>query len=129
MTARALFAHLPSVDQIIHHPLQQALIAQYGKVHLTAMVRQLQQEARETIRTQQQLPCLLARSEPLVSKALILDRFSQHLTHALAPKHQQGLKRVFNLTGTILHTNLGRASTSRSGHQSRHSSYALSVDT
>ncbi|MCG3843685.1 L-seryl-tRNA(Sec) selenium transferase [Photobacterium damselae] len=109
MTARALFAHLPSVDQIIHHPLQQALIAQYGKVHLTAMVRQLQQEARETIRTQQQLPSWLASSEPLVSKALILDRFSQHLTHALAPKHQQGLQRVFNLTGTILHTNLGRA--------------------
>ncbi|MGD6737234.1 SelB C-terminal domain-containing protein [Photobacterium leiognathi subsp. mandapamensis] len=63
MTAQALYAHLPSVDLILNHQSQQALINQYGKEHITALVRQLLDQARDSIKQQQQLPLWLTLNE------------------------------------------------------------------
>ncbi|PSV37805.1 L-seryl-tRNA(Sec) selenium transferase [Photobacterium sp. GB-27] len=114
MTAQALYAHLPSVDLILNHELQQPLIHQFGKEHITTLVRQLLDQARETIRDQQQLPQWLTLNEcdglALSQQKLArINLFSHHLAQSTQPLQHQGQRRVFNLTGTILHTNLGRS--------------------
>ncbi|WP_305369750.1 L-seryl-tRNA(Sec) selenium transferase [Photobacterium leiognathi] len=114
MTAQALYAHLPSVDLILNHQSQQALINQYGKEHITALVRQLLDQARDSIKQQQQLPLWLSLNECdglalTQQKQQRIALFSEQLAQVAQPLGSKGQRRVFNLTGTILHTNLGRA--------------------
>lgn len=82
---------LPSVDQVLNWPVSRELVAAHGR----PLTKQTIISELEQLR-QQGLPC-----EP--------DQFAEsvqdHLLRLLAPS----LRKVFNLTGTVLHTNLGRA--------------------
>lgn len=80
----------PSVDAVLQRPAVAALIAPYGRRPLVAAVRALLQEARE-------------------GRAFDDAGFADTLSRRLAARQALGLKPVFNLTGTVLHTNLGRA--------------------
>ncbi len=91
-------ARLPSVDRVLCDPLARTLSAEYGASATTAAVR--------------------AALDALRPAALAGDAAAEHLTpEAVAAQAQQRLaaqfaprlKAVFNLTGTVLHTNLGRA--------------------
>ncbi len=91
-------ARLPSVDRVLSTPLARTLSAEYGASSTTAAVRAALDELR---------PAALAgeaTAEHLAPEA-IATRAQQHLAERFAPR----LKAVFNLTGTVLHTNLGRA--------------------
>jgi L-seryl-tRNA(Ser) seleniumtransferase len=83
---------LPSVDEVTRLPAAAASIEQFGRTAFVDAVRGVLSEARA------------ARSGPLSGDEVA------RLAHAqLEADNRSSLRPVFNLTGTILHTNLGRA--------------------
>ena len=91
-------ARLPSVDRVLSTPLARALSAEYGASSTTAAVRTALDALRPAALAGEAAAAQLA-PEALAAQA------QQHLAARFAPR----LKAVFNLTGTVLHTNLGRA--------------------
>ena len=98
MSDMPCFHHLPSVDRLVHWPSVAPLLADYGRTAVLAATRDL----LDTLR--QSTPQPEANPSPFTEAAL-----SAQLAERLARCHAARLKRVFNLTGTVLHTNLGRA--------------------
>ncbi len=86
-------AALPSVDRILRLPQVAALVREFGRRPTTEAVRAAIAESREAVATDR------------ASNAAIAAR-AQELVAAGA---QPSLRPVINLTGTVLHTNLGRA--------------------
>lgn len=89
---------LPSVDRLLGSPAIGALIARYGRPLVTATVRELLDAQRQE---------LAGNSES--APAFDPERFTDACATLLRVRTQPSLRPVFNLTGTILHTNLGRA--------------------
>jgi L-seryl-tRNA(Ser) seleniumtransferase len=85
-------ATLPSVDRLLQRHESEALIAGHGRPAVTDAIRAVLAEIRSD-------------PQPLPDSDVILDRVAQRLEAAARPS----LRPVFNLTGTVLHTNLGRA--------------------
>ena len=98
MPLRSLYSRLPSVDRLLAHPLVERIIDRHGSAALTEAVRQTLDEARRHIRDHQALPAW-ADDEQLIRLASKKVSARQHLK----------MRPVYNLTGTVLHTNLGRA--------------------
>ena len=91
-------ARLPSVDRVLSTPLARALSAEHGASSTTAAVR----AALDALR-----PAALAGG--LAADALAPEAIAQRVQEQLRARLEPRLKAVFNLTGTVLHTNLGRA--------------------
>lgn len=91
-----LYSQIPSTDRLLRDEAFASLLTTYGHRRVTQTLRQLQDEARAAIRDAQRLP---AWCENWAQAAL--QRLEQESSHAL--------RSVFNLSGTVLHTNLGRA--------------------
>ncbi|WP_235845023.1 L-seryl-tRNA(Sec) selenium transferase [Cupriavidus agavae] len=91
-------ADIPSVDRLLNLPALQPLLDQYGRAPATATLRRL----LDTLRAR-------AVAGELTRQALAEPALVQALAARLAREHQPRLRAVFNLTGTVLHTNLGRA--------------------
>ncbi|MBI3374083.1 MAG: L-seryl-tRNA(Sec) selenium transferase [Betaproteobacteria bacterium] len=94
-----ILAALPSIDRVLMLGPVEALIAQYGRAAVVAAVRGEVDRLRTMLGEQGE--AMLAEAAPERIAAQVAAR----LQSAAAPT----LKRVFNLSGTILHTNLGRA--------------------
>ncbi|MFZ6864147.1 L-seryl-tRNA(Sec) selenium transferase [Undibacterium sp. Ji67W] len=90
--------HLPSVDKV----LQEAgtLIERHGRSRILRALQSLLSELRTTALTHDE-----SKSEVAPGIADILKQVEVRLAQQDSPK----LKKMFNLTGTVLHTNLGRA--------------------
>ena len=86
----------PSIDRVLNWTAVASLIAEYGREPVLAGTRSLLDSARQAARN----GGLVDYTEPTLAA-----RLAAHL----AQQHEPRLKRVFNLTGTVLHTNLGRA--------------------
>ena len=84
-------AALPAVDLILRSDDGCALIARYGRALVLDAVRAALAERRNS-------------GEAASVSAIVADS-NNRLLHLLRPSQ----RRVFNLTGTVLHTNLGRA--------------------
>ena len=93
---RALYTRLPAIDRLLRDPAFSSLLVQHGHSQVVTQLRQMLDEAREQIRQCQTLPDW---SHDWLSAC------AQRLTAS----RQSALRPVFNLTGTVLHTNLGRA--------------------
>ncbi|WP_231907130.1 L-seryl-tRNA(Sec) selenium transferase [Comamonas aquatica] len=89
---------LPSVDKLLHTPALQALQQQYGTSSTTDAVRQVLEGLRPALRDG-------SLHADQVTETALVQATAQRLTERFAPR----LRSVFNLTGTVLHTNLGRA--------------------
>ena len=89
---------IPSVDRLLNQPAIAALAAQYGRTLALAGLRAELEERR---------PAALAGT--LDAAELEPESLAAALARRLAAQAQPRLKPVFNLTGTVLHTNLGRA--------------------
>jgi L-seryl-tRNA(Ser) seleniumtransferase len=88
-------AQLPSVDRLLSHAAVQSLIEIHGRAVATRVVRATLDAAREAMRN----------GAPLPDAGALLQKVGAGATALATPK----LRPVFNLTGTVLHTNLGRA--------------------
>ena len=82
----------PSLDKLLDSPTLRSLTELHGRTSVTAAAR----EALEGWRAD-------------ASQAFDTTAFEQRLAHKLDVQAAMHLRPVFNLTGTVLHTNLGRA--------------------
>src|SRR5690606_15590602 len=89
---------IPAVNTVLNAPELAPLLDQYGRTRVTAVLR-----AHLDALRQQALQGQLTRSS--LSVAAMRDE----LAGLLAADSHSRVRRVFNLTGTVLHTNLGRA--------------------
>jgi L-seryl-tRNA(Ser) seleniumtransferase len=87
---------LPSVDQVLRANSGALAVERFGRPAAVAAVRQTLNEARRTLHAGRALQC---QPDALANAALA----------RLAINAKSSLRPVFNLTGTVLHTNLGRA--------------------
>lgn len=90
-------AALPSVDRLLRKGETQPLIAHFGLVAVTTAVREVLGDLRTALKRPGQ--------SPDISDTGIGTQVSARLGNQAQPS----LRPVFNLTGTVLHTNLGRA--------------------
>ena len=92
----ASLAALPSVDRLLKNETAKRLIQESGRAPMTDVIRRVLAAVREEF---------AAGGTAEVTDVQLLDRVAAEL-HAMA---RPALRPVFNLTGTVLHTNLGRA--------------------
>jgi L-seryl-tRNA(Ser) seleniumtransferase len=93
-------AALPSVDKLLQHPALQAAQTAHGKTACTEAIRAVLAQLRSAVRAED-AAFDVARLAPEAIAAAVCSA----LTQRFAPQ----LRAVFNLSGTVLHTNLGRA--------------------
>ena len=89
-------ASIPSVDRLLRAEAAQSLIAEYGRTVVADAIRAVLQAVRAGA---------AAGGTVDVTDADVLARARD----VIAVQTRPSLRRVFNLTGTVLHTNLGRA--------------------
>src|SRR5919201_846512 len=94
---KASLASLPSVDRLLRAPWATALVAEHGRPHVTDAIRAVLVE----LRANGGAAALAESIDDSILRVRIIDR--------LAAMTQPSLRPVFNLTGTVVHTNLGRA--------------------
>ncbi|MEN9434306.1 MAG: hypothetical protein RLZZ422_1895 [Pseudomonadota bacterium] len=93
--ARALWQQLPAVDRILNTPQASTWQSQYGRSEVLYATREVLAQIRNELITQSTAPDLNQ----------VLSRIECFIQARAKPN----LRPVFNLTGTVLHTNLGRA--------------------
>lgn len=98
-TQQSLHASIPSVDKMLRLDAVVALAEQFGRQPAADAVRASIAEARTALRENGEAALDQLGEDHLVAEV------GRRLQQAAAPS----LKTVFNLTGTVLHTNLGRA--------------------
>ena len=86
---------LPGVDRILQDAQATKLINTYGRTALTAVVRIVLKNWRDNISDQNRDP---------PTHSVLLKQAADYLA-----RRNYGLRRLINLTGTVIHTNLGRA--------------------
>ncbi|MBI4206136.1 MAG: L-seryl-tRNA(Sec) selenium transferase [Betaproteobacteria bacterium] len=96
--AQAARRALPSVDRLLKSEAVGDLIARYGRPLVVETVRALLDEQRAAIAAS-------GESQASFDEAAFITACGAQLAAQTRPS----LRRVFNLTGTVLHTNLGRA--------------------
>jgi len=87
---------IPSVDSLLNEQSSKDLIFEYGRIAVTKAIRETLQAYRKNYST---APQKIPTMKNLVSEV------KRYLAESFSPS----LKPLFNLTGTVLHTNLGRA--------------------
>ncbi len=92
----SLYSQIPSTDRLLRDEAFTPLLTEFGHSRVAEILRQLQDEARDDIRQVQALP------------AWCRD-WAQATYQRLMDESASALRPVINLTGTVLHTNLGRA--------------------
>jgi L-seryl-tRNA(Ser) seleniumtransferase len=95
---RASAADIPSLDRLLNRPALAELLTRYGRTQVTATLRTHLQDLRGR-----------AVAGTLERIALTDEAIARSLESALTEAARPHLRPVFNLTGTVLHTNLGRA--------------------
>lgn len=95
-----LLSALPPVDRLLGNSATASLIEKYGRDEVVRGLRSVLDEARLRLREAQVTDAVKAPQE-----SELLVRCSDWLASRASPK----LRPVMNLTGTVLHTNLGRA--------------------
>lgn len=97
--AKNLLRELPSVDRLLKHPSCERLLNRFNREYVTRKCRESLEDLRHGLRQGKSIP-----SQEL-HENFILTRIESQIASDGVPK----LNRVINATGTLLHTNLGRA--------------------
>ncbi|MBB4349864.1 L-seryl-tRNA(Sec) selenium transferase [Aliirhizobium cellulosilyticum] len=95
MPGLADLRHLPSVDRMMNLPSIAPLIERHGRVVVTDELRGVLVDIREAVKAGAEVPDEAGVLASLISRLGYLEK--------------SNLRPLFNLTGTVLHTNLGRA--------------------
>lgn len=104
MSQSALFRLLPSLDELLRHPVIEALVQHEGRSATIAAAR----AALEQLRTD-----ITAGKLDEAQLGSRLDELPRTVEQRLRQSLAFSLRPVINATGVILHTNLGRAPLSR----------------
>lgn len=99
MDSQTLYSRLPSIDKLLLQPDLADALQRHGREAVLRALRQRLDLARRHIREHGRLPDWASEEAPLLNV----------VRQALAERQQMQMRPVFNLTGTVLHTNLGRA--------------------
>jgi L-seryl-tRNA(Ser) seleniumtransferase len=91
---------LPAVDKLLQHPRTAGLLTEHGRTATTEAIRAALADARA-----QWLAAPAENGAESATPDALIDDARARLQRRFAPR----LQAVFNLTGTVLHTNLGRA--------------------
>ncbi len=94
--SKAAFRELPAIDRVLSLPTVRVLVAAHGHTFVAAAVRRQVEGWRAD---------LAGGDVPPLDNATIAAAVERDVATRMAP----ALKAVINLTGTVLHTNLGRA--------------------
>jgi L-seryl-tRNA(Ser) seleniumtransferase len=94
-----LLREIPSVDRLLKHANCEVLLARYNRDYITQKCREVLDELRGEIKRDASL------SSGDIEDEAVIKRLEAHIRAESVPGHV----RVVNATGTILHTNLGRA--------------------
>jgi L-seryl-tRNA(Ser) seleniumtransferase len=89
---------IPSLDRMLREPALAGLLAGFGHSELAVALRVQLDTLRQRV-----LAGIAAGTE------FTPEFIAAHLQERLRARQQASLRAVFNLTGTVLHTNLGRA--------------------
>jgi L-seryl-tRNA(Ser) seleniumtransferase len=95
---RALMARVPSVERVLASAEFEAVIAGYGRTQTLAVLRETLDAWRAD-----------AQAGRASVDALSDAQLARTVDARLAKRARSSVRSVFNLTGTVLHTNLGRA--------------------
>ncbi|WP_108944723.1 L-seryl-tRNA(Sec) selenium transferase [Shewanella halifaxensis] len=98
-STQALYRCLPAMDSLLLIPQVIGFIEQQGKPWIKSLLAQMLQDARRQIASHHSLP----------NWCLDLGDISTELAERIVKAQRQSMSPVINLTGTILHTNLGRS--------------------
>lgn len=90
---------VPSIDELLRSEHASVLVDAYGREMITALLREVANEVRGELLADGEVALNKARPEAIC--AVAAERAASAMSNTLKP--------VFNLTGTVLHTNLGRA--------------------
>ena len=97
-TVANLLREIPSVDGLLKHTRCETLLARYNREYVTGKCREIVDELRAELRQGK------GYTDELKEEAILI-RVEKRILADSSPGHV----RVVNATGTILHTNLGRA--------------------
>ena len=100
--ATANLRQLPSVDEVLRTATAKAAIERFGRSAVVGAVRDVISQSRAG-------GTVPGGTEDVIGAAAAL----------LEARQKPGLRPVFNLTGTVLHTNLGRALLAESADRGR----------
>ncbi|MGO9933100.1 MAG: L-seryl-tRNA(Sec) selenium transferase [Steroidobacteraceae bacterium] len=89
---------IPSLDRLLNDTVFAPLLARYARTQVTAALRGEVERLRQR-----------AVSGGLPADALSAEAIARSVGSSLERRTRPRLRAVFNLTGTVLHTNLGRA--------------------
>ena len=89
-------SQLPSIDRLLNATAAGVLLAEYGRDEVKRVARQTLGSLRDAIRAQQVVN-------------LGIESICLSIRQRIEDDAREGIRRVFNLSGTLLHTNLGRA--------------------
>ena len=95
-----LLRELPSVDRLLNHPRAASWQARLDREYIRRQCRDVLDALRNAVRR---------GGESIAAADLDEDAILARVERRIALDEQPGLDRVVNATGTILHTNLGRA--------------------
>jgi L-seryl-tRNA(Ser) seleniumtransferase len=96
--APARASDIPSLDRLLTDPVFAPLLTKYARTQVTGALRGELERLRER-----------AVGGDLRADALGAQAIARHVDAELERRTRPQLRAVFNLTGTVLHTNLGRA--------------------
>ena len=94
----AVLARVPSVERVLSSAPLQPLLADHGRTRVLNAVRAELERWRTA-----------AQHDPMAAEPLDEPRIAAAVARTLAAQSAGAVRAVFNLTGTVLHTNLGRA--------------------
>ncbi|KVP93564.1 L-seryl-tRNA(Sec) selenium transferase [Burkholderia ubonensis] len=94
----ALLARVPSVERVLSSAPLQPVLDEYGRTRVLQAVRAELERWRTA-----------AQHDPAAAELLDETRIAAAVARTLAAQSAGAVRSVFNLTGTVLHTNLGRA--------------------
>lgn len=99
-----LYRHIPPVDEVLKKPAMESLAQKIPRTMLLSAVREAAGRLRDELKSGRlSLPAGIPPRDFLTAE--VINRASLLALNS----HRPNLRRVLNLTGVVLHTNLGRA--------------------
>ncbi|RKP46576.1 L-seryl-tRNA(Sec) selenium transferase [Pararobbsia silviterrae] len=105
-TDRGALARIPSIERLLASDAFAPAIARYGRHRTLDTLRALLDTHRQALRNE---AAQRARANDDLAPRLDADTLAAQTLERLEADAAPRLRTVFNLTGTVLHTNLGRA--------------------